>query len=162
MTRSAVARASPWRRRSFAGSRRSRCATASSARSIISGHIQGSFRSKPLAVDRARPAGTPPSGGFCISGPTGMERAYSDEGLNHKKGGTGELRSEGGRVYYPHRIGRYPNCWNLLRLRRNGYLTRIANLDHSKHSWRHEVFAPRWTSLRASGGVIYFGGNHGD
>jgi len=41
---------------------------------------------------------------------------------------------------------------------RNASLTGIENLDHSKHSWSSEVFAPRWTSLRASGGVIYFGG----
>jgi len=35
-------------------------------------------------------------------------------------------------------------------------------MDHSKYSWSNEVFAPRWTSLRASGGVIIFGGDHGN
>ncbi len=37
-------------------------------------------------------------------------------------------------------------------------MTRITNLDHSKRYRSNEVFAPRWTSLRASSGVIYFGG----
>ncbi|OIP33206.1 MAG: hypothetical protein AUK27_10935 [Deltaproteobacteria bacterium CG2_30_66_27] len=42
-----------------------------------------------VAAKQADKARTPPFGGDRVSGHGGMERAYSDEGLNHEKGGTG-------------------------------------------------------------------------
>jgi len=64
------------------------------------------------------------------------------------------LRNEDGIIYKDLRMG-------VLITSRNGYLARITNLDHGKLNRSNEVFAPRWTSLRASGGVIYLGGNQG-
>ena len=65
----------------FAGSRRSRCATASSARLIISGHIQGFFWSKPLPVDPHSSCKNAPFRGRFHFRPGGTACAYSGEGL---------------------------------------------------------------------------------